>query len=92
MNVSCIGPFELTTDYKDLIEHLAVRWTVANLPLSIPYLYLDHWQAIGMLLTTQSAKRIRLIFTGVLNQTVALSRSSRMLGRTICILLIDKIY
>ena len=78
MNVSRIGPSQLATDYKDLIEHLAVRWTAADLPAPISYLYLDYVQAIGtLLLTTQNADRTRLIFTVVLNQAVTLGRSSR---------------
>ena len=56
---------------------LAVRWTVADLPAPISYLYLDYLQAIGtLLMTTQSADRTRLIFTVVLNQAIALGRSS----------------
>ena len=71
-------PFVSRYFKKDLIEHGAVRWTVASLPAPIPYLYLDYVQAIGtLLLTTQRADRNRLIFTGVLNQAIALSRSSR---------------
>ncbi|GAB3226794.1 hypothetical protein [Spirosoma arcticum] len=77
VNVFRIGPAQLATDYKDLIEHLAVRWTVADLPAPIPYLYLDYVQAIGtLLLTTQSGERTRLIFTVVLNQAIALNRPS----------------
>ena len=75
--MSRIGPSHLATDYKDLIEHLAVRWTAADLPAPISYLYLDYVLAIGtLLLTTQSADRTRLIFTVVLNQAIALGRSS----------------
>lgn len=72
-----IGPAQLVTDYKDLVEHLAVRWTVADLPAPISYLYLDSLQAIGTrLLTTQDADRTRVIVTMVLNQAIALGRSS----------------
>ncbi len=72
-----IGPAQLATDYKDLIDHLARRWTAADLPAPISYLYLDYVQAIGtLLLTTQDTDRTRLIVTRVLNQAMALGRSS----------------
>ena len=78
MNVLRIGPAQLDTDHKDLIEHLAVRWTAAHLPAPVSYRYLDYVQAIGtLLLTTQDTDRTRLIVTVVLNQAIALGRSSR---------------
>lgn len=77
MNVLRIGRGQLATDFKDLIEHLAVRWTAADLPAPISYLYLDYVQAIGtLLLTTQDTDQTRLIVTVVLNQAIALGRSS----------------
>lgn len=89
VNTSRITPPDLATgNYKDLIEHLAVRWTVANLPPDrlrederlpelINYLYLDYVRTIGtLLLTTQSLDRTQLIFMSVLNQAQRLGKSS----------------
>lgn len=89
MNTARITPPDLNkAPYKDLIEHLAVRWVVAELnpewfwegqrlPEPINYLYLDYLVQIGtLLLTTQNPDQTQLIFMSVLNQAEALGKSS----------------
>lgn len=89
MNTARITPPDLSTgDYKDLIEHLAVRWLTAELPPEwfwkgerlpepISYLYLDYLVPIGtLLLTTQNSDQSQLIFMSVLNQAQNLGKSS----------------
>jgi len=71
--------------YKDFIEHLAVRWVVAELPAPISYLYGDYVMAIGALLEdTQCMEQTQLIFMSTLNQAMALGKSSKWLDDELC--------
>lgn len=88
MNPLPIQPPQLNTDYKELIEHLAVRWVRADLSPEwywegerlaepINYLYLDYLNAIGaLLLATQNPDRTKQVFTAVLKQAEGLVKSS----------------
>lgn len=78
MNAPLITPPDLSTPpYKDLVEHLALRWVAAELPAPISYLYLDFLNVIGnLLLSTQSSQRTEAIVTAVLNQAVAFGKNS----------------
>lgn|GEM_PF-1720774 len=88
MQTARITPPQLATDFKDLIEHLALRWANAELspdwfwegqqlPEPISYLYIDYLNTIGtLLLTTQEPDCTQLIFMSVLNQAVQLGKSS----------------
>ncbi|WP_018620744.1 hypothetical protein [Spirosoma luteum] len=87
MNTPTIQPHQLSTDYKVLIEHLALCWVSADLSPEwywegerlaepISYLYLDYLRSIGnLLLATQDPDRTEQIFTAVLNQAQALDKS-----------------
>jgi len=81
-----ITPPDLSiSPYKDFIEHLAVRWVVAELPAPISYLYGDYVMAIGMLLEdTQCMEQTQLIFMSTLNQAMALGKSSKWLDDELC--------
>jgi hypothetical protein len=88
VNPILIQPPQLNTDYKELIEHLAVCWVKADLSPEwywegerllepISYLYLDYLNAIGaLLLATQNPERTEHIFTAVLKQAEYLTKSS----------------
>ncbi|WP_018619731.1 hypothetical protein [Spirosoma luteum] len=87
MNTPTIQPHQLGTDYKVLLEHLALGWVSAELSPEwywegerlaepISYLYLDYLRTLGaLLLATQDPDRTEQIFTAVLNQAQTLDKS-----------------